>query len=46
MLQDMEDRGYRHVNKHLAADIYPFPRLEELVEQAADHQYYVTLDMR
>ncbi len=37
---------YKHVNKHLAADIYPLPRLEELVKQAASHQYYVTLDMR
>lgn len=37
---------YRHVNKHLAADIFPLQRLEELVEQAAGHQYYVTLDMR
>ncbi|XP_045133135.1 uncharacterized protein LOC123517195 [Portunus trituberculatus] len=36
---------YRHVNKHLATDIYPLPRLEELVEQAAGHKYYVTLDM-
>ncbi len=33
---------YRHVNKHLAADICSLPRLEELVEQAASHQYYVT----
>ena len=37
---------YRHVNKHLSTDIYPLPRLEELVEQAAGHQYYATLDMR
>ena len=37
---------YRHVNKHLASDIYPLPRLEELVDQAAGHQYYATLDMR
>ncbi len=37
---------YRHVNKHLATDVYPLPRLEELVEQAADHPFYVTLDMR
>ncbi len=36
---------YRQVNKHLATDIYPLPRLEELVDQAAGHQYYVTLDM-
>ncbi len=26
--------------------MYPLPRLEELVEQAAGHPYYVTLDMR
>ncbi len=37
---------YCQVNKHLATDIYPLPRLEELVDQAAGHQYYVTLDMR
>ncbi len=37
---------YRHVNKHLATDVYPLPRLEELVEQAAGHPYHVTLHMR
>ncbi len=37
---------YRHVNKQLATDVYPLHRLEELVEQAAGHPYYVTLDMR
>ncbi len=37
---------YRQVNKHLATDIYPLPRLEELVDQAAGHQYCVTLEMR
>ncbi len=26
---------YRGVNKHLAADIYPLPRLEELVKLAS-----------
>ncbi len=36
----------RHVNKHLATDVYPLPRLEELVEQAAGHPFYATLDMR
>ncbi len=36
----------RHVNKHLATDVYPLPRLEELVEQAAGHPYYVALDIR
>ncbi len=37
---------YRHVNKHLSTDIYPLPRLDELVEQAAGHQFYATLDIR
>ncbi len=37
---------YRQVNKHLATDIYPLSRLEELVDQAAGHQHYVTLVMR
>ncbi len=37
---------YRQVNKHLATDIYSLPRLEELIDQASGHQYYVTLDMR
>ncbi len=37
---------YRHVNKHLATDVYPLPRLEELVDQAAGHNFYATLDMR
>ncbi len=37
---------YRHVYNHLATDVYPLPRLEELVEQAAGHIYYVTPDMR
>ena len=37
---------YREVNKHLAEDIHPLPRLEELVEVAAGHKYYATLDMR
>ncbi len=30
---------YRHVNKHLAADVHPLPRLDELIEQTAGHQY-------
>ncbi len=34
------------MNKHLATDIYPLPRLEELVDQAAGHNFYATLDMR
>ena len=37
---------YRHVNTHLRMDIYPLPRVDELVEQAASQKYYVTLDMR
>ncbi len=37
---------YRLVNKHLAADVHPFPRLGELNEQTAGYQYYVTLDMK
>ncbi len=37
---------YRHVNKHLAADVHPLPRLDELIEQTAGHQYYITLDMK
>ena len=37
---------YRKVNTHLATDIYPLPRLDELVEQAAGNQYYATLDLR
>ncbi len=34
------------MNKHLSTDIYPLPRLDELVEQAAGNQYYVTLDLK
>ena len=37
---------YRAVNTHLAADIYPLPRLEELVEMAAGHKYYATVDLK
>ncbi len=36
----------RQVNKHLATDINPLPRLEEFVDQAAGHQYYVTRHAR
>ncbi len=36
---------YRHVDKHLATDIYPLPRLEEQVDLAAGHNFYATLDM-
>ncbi len=37
---------YRHINKHLTTDIYPLHRLDELVEQARGHKYYVTLHMK
>ncbi len=37
---------YRHVNKFLARDIYPLPRLEELVDQEAGHTFYATLNKR
>ncbi len=37
--------GYRHVNGQLASDIYSLPRLDELVEKAPGHNYYVILDM-
>ncbi len=36
---------YRHVNKHLAIDVYPLPCLEELVEQAVGCPYYVTFNV-
>ncbi len=37
---------YRRVNKHLACDIYPLPRLEELVEMAAGNNYYAALVLK
>ncbi len=37
---------YRQVNKHLAVDIHPLPRLEELVENVAGNEYYASLDMK
>ena len=37
---------YRQVNTHLATDIYPLPRLDELVEQASGNKYYTTLDLK
>ncbi len=37
---------YRKVNQHLATDIYPLPRLNELVEQASGHKFYTTLDLK
>ncbi len=38
--------NYRGVNKHLATDIYPLPRLEELVEMASGNKCYATLDLK
>ncbi len=37
---------YRGVNKNLARDIYPLPRLEELVEMASGNKFYATLDLK
>lgn len=37
---------FRQVNERLAADLYPLPRLEDLVNVAAGHQYYATLDLK
>ncbi len=37
---------YRGVNKHLATDIYPLPRLEEQVEVTSRNKYYATLDLK
>ncbi len=37
---------YREVNSHLTTDIYPLPRLEELVETASGNKYYATLDLK
>lgn len=37
---------FRQVNTHLATDIYPLPRLDELVEQASGNKYYTTLDLK
>ncbi len=37
---------YRKVNQHLATDIYLLPRLEELLETAAGHKYYATLELK
>ena len=37
---------YRKVNIHLANDIYPLPRLDELVEQVSGQAFYTTLDLK
>ena len=37
---------FRRVNTHLAADVYPLPRLDELVSSVAGNHFYSTLDMK
>ena len=37
---------YRKVNQHLSTDIYPLPRVDELVDLAAGNKFYATLDMK
>ena len=37
---------YRGVNTHLTTDIYPLPRLQELVDKASGKCFYSTLDMK
>lgn len=37
---------FRRVNEHLAADIHPLPRLDDLVNAASGHKYYATLDLK
>ena len=37
---------FRKVNSHLAADVYPLPRLEDLVNSASGHKCYATLDLK
>ncbi len=37
---------YRKVNTHLAVDIHPLLKLEELVERVSGQQYNATLDMK
>ena len=37
---------FRRVNSHLAADVYPLPRLDELISSVAGHRYYATLDLK
>lgn len=34
------------INQQLAIDIYPLPRLEELVESAVGNKLYATIDMK
>ena len=37
---------FRKVNTHLAADVHPLPRLEDLVNSASGYAYYATLDLK
>ena len=37
---------YRKVNKQLAMDIHPLPKLDELVESVSGNDFYATLDMK
>ena len=37
---------FRRVNQHLAADIHPLPRLDDLVNTASGHKFYATLDLK
>ena len=37
---------FRRVNEHLAADVHPLPRLDDLVNLASGHKYYATLDLK
>lgn len=37
---------YRKVNQHLEFDVFPLPRLDELVDNVAGHQFYATLDLK
>ena len=37
---------FRRVNEHLETDLYPIPRVEELVERVAGKKYYASLDLK
>jgi gag-polyprotein putative aspartyl protease len=39
-------QDYRHVNEHTIPDIYPLPRIENLLEQLHGMRYFTTLDIR
>ena len=36
---------YRHVNRKMKPDVYPLPRLWDLVQKVAHHKWYVTVDV-